>query len=194
MRQPLGRCLSAVLLAALSVVQAWGADPPRNLLLNPGFEGDRDPATDLPTGWQPFSTKLHNFRTVKGVSREGQQSMRLTAQQAPTSYLGLFQSLNVEPRQRLDLSAWAMEDAQDPLGGSAKLLISMEFMDANGREVGRFSSRPDGQLPRGRWTQMKVSTRAPPYSAVMKVVICLHEGEGKGRGSVFVDDVSLVSK
>jgi hypothetical protein len=183
--------------AALVIVAGLSAGPVlaqpeayTNLLANPSFE-ESDHA--LPTRWEIYSTKTAGAYVTDTAHQDGVSSLQMMAQGLPREFHGLVQRVSVVSGEKYTFSAKVMNDAGDPLKGMAYLQLCVEWQNAEGRELSRSFTSPQGQtLSRSRWKLLEIRKVKAPEEAVRAIVgIHLYEGERGGKGRLFVDDVSF---
>jgi hypothetical protein len=161
-----------------------------NLLANPGFEESprNDPAP--PVGWERYSTAKVGSSVTGDAHLGGQQCLKLSSQGVPRAFQGLIQRIAVVSGEKYTFAASVMNDERDPLKGMAYLQLCVEWQNAEGREVSRHFTPPQGQtVSKTRWTLLEVrKVKAPPGAVRAVVGIHLYEGERGGKGCLFVDD------
>jgi hypothetical protein len=192
------RYLTGVLLVCMfSVGPAKAEEKPAgtNLAPNPGFEQPESPEGASPEGWTTFSSKINGIGVSKAAKHSGEQCMKMEAQKVPANYQGLVPSLDVPvlPGDIYTFSAYITNNNDDPLGGTAQGTLIIEWIDANKKEVARITSAPwDRNISRMRWEAVSISKAKVPNGATLaRFGIHLNDGMSGGKGSVFIDDVTI---
>ncbi len=164
----------------------------RNLAENPGFEAPINAPEGSPPGspWETFTSKINRMQVSREAVRTGEQSIKFSAQKIVKGYQGMTQHLPVTAGTKYSFFIYAMSDKNDPMGGSAHLQLVIEWLNADGKEIGRdYSAMITSSLSRMRWELMALRKKAAPSGvASARFGIHLSEGEKGGKGSVFVDD------
>lgn len=185
--------MKAALLVVLGLIAGPAVAQPvasTNLLANPGFEESpqNDPAP--PAGWERYSTAKMESSVTAAAHLGGLQCLKLASQGVPRAFQGLTQRIDIVAGEKYTFSASVMNDQSDPLKGMAYLQLCVEWQNAEGREVARNFSPPQGQtFSKSRWTLVEIrKVKAPPGAMRAVVGIHLYEGERGGKGSLLVDD------
>lgn len=191
--------ITCAVLFAAGAMAAPAADEPAsapeaaNIAPNPGFES---PATEgmQPDGWTPFTSRIMNIIVTKANPHGGEQSLKMSAQKAPKEFQGLLFNLPVAEGERYSFTAFVRNDNADPLGGTARGQLVIEWQTAAGKEVSRATSPEWGpSLTRLRWDTASVKkTEVPKGATAAKIGIHMHEGPRGGQGSFYVDDVVII--
>jgi len=153
-----------------------------NLLRNPGFEEDLQPAWEKRTP-EDASRKLCR---VEGVGRSG--GCAAVFENVEPAYTRLRQgndrSIVVEPGSLLELSAWVKSELTDD--GGVMLQLYCMSQDENIR------AQPTSRPIRGPfdWTKMHVRVLVPDETAFVMAYLQIREGVGQ----VTFDDVELAVK
>lgn len=187
----------ASLLAVLLCAGAGAAEEKPNLAPNPGFESPAVAENVLPEGWNLFTSKSVLMNLSTDQKRSGEQALKMTAQGVPEGFQGCHFPLDVSPGEKYTLAASLMSSKEDPIGGSAFVILVIEWKTDADKEIARTVGRqiPATQISRMRWEQFAEQDAVAPPGAV-KGVFGVHLCEGKpgGKGSLFVDDVSVTRK
>lgn len=193
----------AVGLVALTAVHAQepvpgGAAPApasANLADNPGFEERQAGAIHLPAQWDPFSSGEKLLVSLTdSFKRSGARSVRLGAVGLKGAFMGLVQQKAVQPRSRYVFRANLLSDPEAPLGAGCEVLLSLEWHNADGREMGRDESPILTNLSRTQWRELTLIAKPPRGAASVKFTVMLREERQPGRGWVCVDDVEVLAK
>ncbi|HBA85041.1 MAG TPA: hypothetical protein DCZ95_13190 [Verrucomicrobia bacterium] len=189
--------LFSLLLVFASTVDClvYADDEPANLIGNAGFEEPANAQEGVSPGapWQTFSSKLNLLELTRSNKRTGEQSLKMTSQKLPNAYQGINQAIPVEGGKKYTFSIYAINNKQDPLGGTTHAQLVIEWVDDKGKEISRDYSAPVGSsLTKMRWETIALRKKAAPNGAVSaRFGIHFSEGEKGGKGSIFVDDVLL---
>ena len=180
-----------VLVGILAVAAIAQPEAFANLLANPGFEEPVQNNLSSPPEREAYSTAKINLSVTEAEHQGGVRCLQLSAQGVPHAAQGLIQHLDVVSGEKYTFSASVINDADAPLKGTTYLQLCIEWLDADGREVSRVFTRPQGQaFSKSRWTILEVEkVRAPPKAIRAVVGLHLYEGERGGKGSLLVDDV-----
>ena len=150
----------------------------------------------MPLGWTFFKRNSLRAGVTKEASKTGKQSLKMTCAKAPNDFEGANLKLPVAPGRKYTFSAFFKNDKLDPLGGTAHSMLVLEWHAADGTEMNRIQSRMfDANLSRLRWEQQLLKSVAAPPGAVTAIFgIHLCDGDSGGRGSILVDDVTIVEE
>ncbi len=187
----------AWLLAGLLVAAAHASDAQVNLAPNPGFEEPAASSGEAVAGWQLFTSKNVMMGLSPAQVRSGAQALKMTAQGIPEGFQGFNFPLAVAAGEEYTLGASFMSSKEDPLGGSAFVILVIEWKSADDKEISRTVSQkiPAGQMSRMRWSLFAEQDAVVPPGAVRGVFgVHLCEGKPGGKGSVFVDDILVTRK
>jgi hypothetical protein len=188
-----------IAVAALIAIVHPSAKAGDELLTNAGFEspavaGDSDTDTN-PADWILFSSVEGGEKV--GLSSKarhnGKQSARLTVQGTPNSYQGIFQSIAVASGSSYQFTVHARNDNHQPLKGTARGQISIEWKAADDQELDR-TWGPDwgASLAGSNWTKFEMVGKAPPNAVRAHFVITQFDGADAGAAGTFlVDDASV---
>jgi hypothetical protein len=183
------RIFAALLLLAAAQGRAYAED---NLLKNPDFEKKR--GSTLPQQWEPFSSDKNQWfgGLAKDDASKGGCSVAFINASRPVKYQGLYQTLRVKSGARYEFSAEVALNPDNPLSGFAYGQLSIEWRDAQGKEIDRSWSHSWGpNLPKGKWSRFVINEIAPPRAAKASFVITLFS-QGETTGSFLVDDARVV--
>lgn len=167
-----------------------------NLADNPGFEARATGATHLPAKWDPFSSgqKLM-VALIDATKRSGERSLRMGTVGRKGAFVGMLQQREIDPKARYEFRAWVLDDANDRLQGGSEFLLSMEWLDEDGVEIGRHESRVlRAGLSKTQWKEVEVVAKPSKGATRAKFTLMLREDGQPGTGSLFVDDVAVVAK
>ncbi len=184
-----------ILIGVTLIASVCGVDAStkQNLALNPGFEFPEGAKGKEPERWNSFASKTNGIGITSRDWRSGRQCVRMAAQRAKGAYQGLLLDLPAEPGERYSFSAYIKADKNDRLGGTTHCLLTIEWLDENGKQISKSDSKVWGRtLSRLNWKRVAVEKATAPEDAVLaRCVIQLKDGEKVGSGSIFVDDVLI---
>jgi hypothetical protein len=169
-------------------------------LANPGFEAPLIAAGNQgnirPAGWESFSGGASEQMWLSTVcAHDGTQSVRFWAHGLQGFYQGLYQSLPAVPGKTYHFSAYVLNDATSPLRGSVTGQLSIEWHDANNREITRSVGPSWGpSLSSKTWTRLEVMGVAPPNVIMARFVIVEKSGDQPATGCTFYIDDALAVK
>lgn len=184
---------AAVLLLTAAAHSSHGQDDLLNLASNASFETPVASAgNQLPDGWGFFTSRGRTLQLTKEKARTGTQGLKVSPQQVPSADMGILQKLSVQPKAKYTFGVYCLNSKADALKGPLFGVLSIEWLDASGKEIGRNESPTwDGGLSRMLWTLVSVSAKAPDQAARANFVIRVNDGAGRSSGTFFVDDVSI---
>lgn len=191
--------LKTVVLAVAALALHPLATRASELLLNPGFESpalqpDSEADTD-PAEWTVFSSTGGSERVglSSKTAKAGKQSARLRVQNAANSFQGMYQSFQVKPGETYRFAIYASNDAQNPLKGTARGQISIEWKNAAGEEIERVWG-PDwgATLPQNAWSAFEMTATAPANAARVHFVITQFDGVDPHPDGAFLADEASV--
>lgn len=185
------------MLCALLGGAAHAAPEKENLAPNPGFEQAAAPEGVLPESWSYFTSKKILGELSSEQKRSGERALKMTAQAVPEGYQGCNFPVDVAAGEKYTLSASLMSSKEDPLGGSAFVILVIEWKSAENKEIARTVSRKilAGQISRLRWEQFTEQDAVAPVGAVKGVFgVHLCEGTPGGKGAVFIDDMVVTKR
>lgn len=188
-----------LLLAAGLIPALLAADPavdPDNLLKNPSFENGHAAPGQAPADWSFItgSGGLVNGTLTDAAAHTGAYSVYMDK---PLDEKDKWQVLcfntPVEPGATYEFSAWIKADPKNPMRGDTKGNISIEWKDAEGKEISRVAAEP--WTPKtfagaADWVQVKIKAPTPEKVTAATFAITYYAGSPKDAGSSFlVDDV-----
>jgi len=159
---------------------------------SPPLEKGRESSSNAAC-WFHFSTPAGGARGITSKrSRSGQQSFYFKAQQQTNAYQALVQKLPVEANTKYSFSAYVINDETNPLTGRCKIQLSIEWKDANGREIRRTWGSPlSSKLSSRQWRQLVVQGEAPRGAVYCHTVITLFSRDSDASGVFYVDDTDF---
>jgi hypothetical protein len=168
---------------------AWADD---NLVKNGDFE--KKQGRSLPQFWSAFSTDKNRWYGT--ISREdaskGSSSLVFLNTETRPEYQGIYQEVRVRPGQQFEFSVYVANNPDQPLRGSSRGQLSIEWFDAQKKEIARDWSQSWGAHVSGeKWVKFSMGGTAPPKAVQGHFVITLFS-EGETSGGFLVDDVSVV--
>lgn len=191
---PASKWVVAMLLCPALLISSHAQQEESNLAVNPGFEEPAGGVGQPPTGWMLFTSKMNMMGVSDKAARSGSQSLKMSAQNLPDAFQGANFFTDVNEGERYNFSAFLVSDREDKIGGTAHVMLVIEWKRADGTEVTRtLSSLSHAQnISRLRWEQIQLAKVQVPKGAV-KAAFGIHLCEGKkgGKGTVFVDDVLI---
>ena len=102
----------------------------------------------------------------------------------------LVRIVPVRPGKPYRFSARVRKDSGDPLRGTSRGQISMEWKDPAGREIERIlGPQWSHDLPRAQACEFQISAVAPANAATAHCVITEHQGTTPGCGAFLIDTV-----
>ena len=166
-----------MILSLLAVGTAFAAG--ENLLVNPGFEQDLEPAWEKRT---PDSAQRKLYR-AEGAGRSGAAVVLENVEPTQTRLRqGHDRSIVICPGSLVELSAWVKSE-QDEEGVS---MLQIYCMDEQGKIVSQPTSRPvPGPFD---WLRHRLRTVIPERTAYVMAYLQIRDGAGR----VWFDDVELV--
>ncbi len=173
-----------------------GEEVPENLIKNGGFELPPADALGTPAEWTWFSSGDFLMGTRNNIVYAGEHSFHFKSQEEANTYCGICQHCSVSPDKKYTFSVAARRDKKDPLKGSVTGRLVVEWHDQAGHEISRADSdRWNRSLSSLRWTRIQMVKIQPPKGTVTAVFgIHLTDNVPGGKGSFFVDDVSVISE
>lgn len=187
--------LCAMLSGALAQAQPPPAAEPANEADNPGFEDRLTGAIHLPSRWDPFASGGKLLASLTDtIKRSGERSVRLGAVGVKGAFVGLVQQKPVKPKMRYTFSAHLLSDPEAPMSGGCEALISLEWYDEAGQEVGRDESPVASSLSRTQWREMSVTGKPPARAARVKFTVLLREERPACSGWICIDDAVVVAR
>ncbi len=178
-------------LAPLWGLCAAGAGSACGQLLNPGFERQLE-------AWTPFGATGGAVTVTTSGARSGASALRLRgAGQGDPSVSGVFESLPARGGQLWRASAWAQNLPGDPLAGTNRVVLKIEFYRVTGGVWGTPDMLAehevllaDATAPLGLWQAASLQVRAPDQTVEARVALVFIQIAGAG-GTLLVDDVEL---
>ena len=190
------RMVAVALIVSLGVMHVGAQElSTANLLTNPSFEDVPGDVREPPNGWEYYTSSKRMLTVTSEQHGQGAKCVYLKAQEMPNQYQGIIQRIGVSAGQTYTLCLSVINDKLHPLGGSAKLQMTVEWRTQSNREISR-SVAPylDYTLSRMRWESPCLRKVVAPEGAEL-AVFGLHflEGDKGGKGGVYVDDFSVTS-
>lgn len=187
-----------VVFAALlcNAAGAWAAD----LVTDGGFEKDvvgmSGPDTEV---WGRFaSVDPMGLKIVQDPGKRANQVLRIAAREEPGAYQGIFQKVPVKGGENYLVTVQILDDSATPLSPGSTGLLSVEWKDDEGNEVGREDGKPwTGGLSGTDWETVTFETRAPASATQAHFVILQRNPENGAAipgGAFLVDNFSVVEK
>ncbi len=173
----------------------------QELLHNPGFEYPLiEPGFSLtkPEGWLAFSSVSgrDGFRMTTEGFHAGDQALHVASQDERNSFQGLTQEIPVEEDAVYEFSLYVHNDPAEPLSGTVRGQMSIEWKNARGEEIRRqWGPEWNRRLARHEWTQFSMTQRAP-RDAVTAVfgITQFNEQRSRDGGAFYLDSVSVKRK
>lgn len=166
------------------------------MIVDGGFEDDvvgmAGPAGER---WGRFaSVEPMGLRIVSDPLHPSNQVLRIEAREEPGAYQGVFQEVTVIPGKSYLVSVRALEDEAARPGPGSTSLLSVEWRDADGQEVGREDGPVWSGLGTKKWQPVEWEVEAPDGAARAHFVLLQRNPEnasGAAGGAVLVDDFSV---
>ncbi len=168
------------------------ATKPGTAAENPGFEAVSSRDGKLPDVWELFASESVKAELLDVHARSGAKCLKMEAQQRAHAYQGVFQRLSVEPGDACVFEGYVRNNPEDGLTATAYGQLCVEWLDAQGKELGRGYSEPwDSSLSRLRWTRVSIPELVAPDTCATAVFgIHLSDGKEAASGSFLLDDVT----
>jgi len=149
-----------------------------------------------PTGWFVFSSVPEvNIQVTDARKKQGMQSCIMKTQKEEGAYEGIAQRFSATPGHHYTFVIYAMNNHQDAMAGDAYGQISLEWQDAEGKEISReYGPSWSHNLPFNRWQKFMITATAPENTAIGVAVITLQSKNSNGNGAFFVDDGQFSSR
>ena len=149
-----------------------------NLLVNPGFEQDLEPAWEKRT---PDDVTRKLYRAETGGRTGGAAVLENIQPDYTRLRQGHDRSISVEPGSLLELSAW-IKSEQDDRGVAMLQIYCMDDED-------KILAQPTMSTARGKfdWTRYRVQLSVPERTAYVMAYLQIRDGVGR----VWFDDVEL---
>lgn len=149
----------------------------------------------LPESWAMYSTAKMTMDVSTRAQKSGKRSLMIRAQGVVDAHMGALQKIAVLPMQRYEFTAHVLNDPTNPLTGPFYGVLSIEWVDKNGDEIKRDTSKKwDETLAQDKWTRFRLVGRAPAQAREARFVIHAHDGWQESSGACFVDDATVVRK
>ena len=187
------RC-GLLVLTAILASPALALDD-SSYLTNGGFEvaSAEDPV--IPAGWIFFSSKSKTIELSQETVMAGSNCLKMSVQGVKNAGLGIAQIIPVESGTTYSFHAFVKNCKENPLGKGARGVLSIEWKNAQGKEIARKSS-PEWSmsLSRLRWESFGVTEKAPRGATTAAMAITLSDGDKGGVGVCFVDEARVEIK
>jgi len=171
----------------------------KNLLSDPGFEKVDVPPGQAPDGWLFLAEgdSAVNGGLVSSGARTGQAAVFLGQPESDeVSWEVLVVSMPVTPGTDYQFGAWVKPDDAEPLKHDSAGSISIEWKDAEGREISRITGNQWNHKTFGNspaWVRVQAAGKAPDNAASASFVITYHAGIVVGSGGKFlIDDTAIL--
>jgi hypothetical protein len=167
--------------------------PAANLAVNGGFERPAGQRDIMPEDWFSFASDSLRIFVTDEIARSGRQALKMEAQGKAEAYMGIIARFPVKAGRSYAMEAYFRRNRDNSLGGTARVQIVIEWLDADGNELKRDESRTFGQnLSAMRWERRTLMGKTAPPGATEAVFgIHLNDGDDGGRGSLFIDDCAI---
>lgn len=188
------RSTSIIAMLVILAASAARAADSENLAKDASFEepGESDKVL---LNWDFYTSKDRNIALTNNPVHSGNSSVHLWTQGRADAHLGVSQSMDVLPKARYTFRAFVMNDKENKLGGSVVGNLGIEWLDAEGAEISRATSKEwTSHLSKMRWEEFEVVDKAPPFASRVKFVIYLRDGDRGGEGGLYLDDASVTVK
>jgi hypothetical protein len=173
--------LLSVFCCGLSALPCGADDPTplKNLLENGGLEGDLDPGTGLPAGWEVTQKPENSYKVeVVDGGRSGKKCLRIRGE-GMTIQVRL-KNLPMAPEKRTVISGW-----MKVTGGDGTVSLMHQYQVADGQRAG---SMTIGAVRKTQadWTQTSSIEFVGPNSRFVGQNFMIHVG---GKIDALVDDL-----
>jgi len=168
-------------------IQAWGEPI---LIKNGNFEKRKD--SSLPQDWMLFSdNKNLSFGGMgKDDASKGNSCVVFSNSKKKTSFQGLFQTLKVKSGEQIEFNIYVKNNPENPLVGGSHGQLSIEWYDAQGKEISRSWSQSWGSnLSKDKWVEYSLTDLAPSKAVKANLAITLFP-EGETTGGFLADDAA----
>jgi hypothetical protein len=173
--------LLSLACCGLSALPCRADDPPplKNLLENGGLEGELDPATGLPAGWEVTQTpeKSYKVEVVEG-GRTGKKCLRISGEGKTVGIR--LKSLPMGPDKRTLISGW-----MKVTGGDGTVSLMHQYQLADGQRAGSMTIGAVGKI-QADWTQTSSIEFVGPNSPFVGQNFIIRAG---GKIDALVDDL-----
>lgn len=205
----------ALLLLASLIFGCTQASQAANVLSNPGFEADGVASTNL-LGWFTYGANRYN-EYDNAVAHTGTNYFKVyQAFTSSVNYNGIYQDYISGPGATYAADGWAQTATGDALAGGNTAWIEITFRDANANILALYRSAlittnliASGGFPKGQWNNLAVTNQydinsfqitnhvtqltAPPGTYFVRYQLIFQGDAANSGGSVFFDDLNLVS-
>jgi len=184
------------LLALAFAATAWADE----LTADGNFEKDViGMAGPDPQIWSRFaSTEPMGLQIVQNPLQKGSQALRIEAREEAGAYQGLFQTIPVQPGKKYLATLQVLDDSGAPLKRGSTGLLSVEWRDRDGNEVGREDGKPwSSEISPSQWQTVALEAAAPAGATQAHFVILQRNPENASDaagGAFLVDDFSVIEK
>jgi hypothetical protein len=134
---------------------------------------------------------------VEDPVRRSNQALRIEARDEAGAHQGIFQALPVQDGKTYLVRLRVLEDENAKLGEGTQALLSVEWKNDAGEEVGREDGHPWTGLSEKKWETVEFETVAPSGATKAHFVILQRNPEnatGSPGGAFLVDDFSVSEK
>lgn len=164
-----------------------------------GFEKDvagmAGPGTEK---WGRFANvEPMGLKIVQDPARPSNQILRIEAREEAGAHQGIFQALPVQEGKTYLVRLRVMEDENAKPEAGSQALLSVEWKNEAGEEVGREDGSPWSGLSGKKWETVEFETAAPVGATKAHFVILQRNPEnatGAAGGAFLVDDFSVSEK
>ncbi len=175
-------------------------DPSSQLLVNPSFElpaADRNAAPGglAPESWmvQSSGRTAPHMELTALTAHEGRQSCRIATVGKKDGSQSLLQAVPVTPGATYQFRVWVMNDPDDPLRGSARGQLCIEWRNERGEEIERVLGPDWGvQMPANVWQRYETTAVAPRDATGAHFAVEEHDGPDAAGGAFYLDEASVI--
>ncbi len=170
-----------------------GSVPGVNQLANESFEAGPGGANGL-TDWTEFGSP-GVAEAQKSCFEVPAQDGICTARAWGESVAGLFQEITVTPGETLDLSAWLYTPDFEPLTGSGRAGLKVEWAVGgvpDDIDIGGATNTLDASAPTDTWLPIYIDYTMPAGSSALARYTCIIEKGTALSGTVYLDSCEAV--
>jgi hypothetical protein len=151
---------------------------------------------DAPENWFVFSSTDTSKPGITDARKKGgTQSLRFKAQAETNAFMGIAHDFTPTAGHHYSFVVNVMNDPADPLVGAAFGQVSLEWKDAEGKELARnYGPTWNFQLSSSRWEKYQVDADPPDGSTRGVGVVTYFSKDSKGLGTFYLDDTELIDR
>ena len=178
----------------IDYVRVWQRSGGFTSLTNAGFDENNGALAD----WTQFGNSPSTLFTTDAVSATDSHSLALAATPGGSSFVGLFQGVEVEGGEKLTASLKSLIQSGDEFSAGTEAQLKVEFYTQFGAgfespqylgqeilTIGDASSLTD------QWLDHQLSVDVPANAVEARTTVILVEGGGTPTGQIQVDGLAL---